>query len=83
MKQVNRPIRRSIPCQKIEKVYEAPDSRVRLTLLQKRNGGKGDSLNAGINASQYPYFLCIDADSMLQRDSLERIVQPVMEDDDV
>lgn len=37
----------------------------------------------GINASQFPYFICIDADSMLQRDSLERIVQPVMEEDDV
>ena len=37
----------------------------------------------GINAAQYPYFLCLDADSMLQRDSLERIVQPAMEDDSV
>lgn len=37
----------------------------------------------GINASQYPYFLCPDAGSMLQSDSLERIVQPVMEDDRV
>ena len=83
MKKVNRPIRKSLPCQNIEEVYEAPDSRVRLTLLKKQNGGKGDALNAGINASQYPYFLCIDADSMLQWDSLERIVQPVMEDDDV
>lgn len=83
MKEVNRPIRLSIPCKPIEAVYEAPDTRVRLTLLRKKNGGKGDALNAGINAAQYPYFLCIDADSMLQWDSLERIVQPVMEDDDV
>lgn len=83
MKEVNRPIRLSIPCQPIQTVYEAPDTRVRLTLLRKANGGKGDALNAGINASQYPYFLCIDADSVLQWDSLERIVQPVMEDDDV
>lgn len=37
----------------------------------------------GINASRYPYFICVDADSMLQKDSLERIVQPAMEDDAV
>ena len=83
MKKVSRPIRRSIPCKQIRAIYEAPGTRVQLTLLQKENGGKGDALNAGINASQYPYFLCIDADSILQRDSLERIVQPVMEDDNV
>ncbi len=83
MREVSRPIRLSIPCKSIEAVYEAPDTRVRLTLLRKENGGKGDALNAGINASQYPYFVCIDADSVLQWDSLERIVQPVLEDDDV
>ena len=78
MKEVSRPIRLSIACKPIQAVYEAPDSQVRLTLLRKENGGKGDALNAGINAAQYPYFLCIDADSVLQWDSLERIVQPVM-----
>lgn len=83
MQQVNRPIHKLIPCQMQEAVYEAPDTRVKLTLIRKKNGGKGDALNMGINASRYPYFLCLDADSMLQRDSLERIVQPVMEDDTV
>ncbi len=83
MQEVSRPIRLSVPCKPIEAVYEAPDSRVKLTLIRKQNGGKGDALNVGINASQYPYFICIDADSMLQRDSLERIVQPVMEHDNV
>lgn len=83
MKPVNHPIRKSLPCQDVEKVYEADGLKVRLTLIRKKNGGKGDSLNAGINVAQYPYFLCIDADSMLQRDSLEKIVQPVMEDDRV
>ena len=83
MRRVSRPIRRTIPCQPHEAVYEAPGTRVKLTLIRKKNGGKGDALNMGINASQYPYFICLDADSMLQRDSLERIVQPVMEDDSV
>ena len=37
----------------------------------------------GINTSKYPYFLCLDADSILQHDSLEKIVRPVLEDDNV
>lgn len=83
MQKINRPIRRVVPCQPQEAIYEAQGTRVKITLIRKKNGGKGDSLNMGINASKYPYFLCIDADSMLQKDSLERIVQPVMEDDHV
>lgn len=82
MKKVQRPIRKRVPCREAEAVYEA-SGQVPLTLIRKKNGGKGDALNMGINASEYPYFVCIDADSMLQRDSLERIIQPVMEDDNV
>lgn len=52
-------------------------------MISKENGGKGDSLNMGINASRFPYFICIDADSMLQKDALEKIIQPVMEDEKV
>lgn len=83
MKKVDRPIRYTIPCKKEKAIYETTETKVKLTLIRKENGGKGDSLNMGINASAYPFFLCIDADSMLQGDSLEHIVQPVMEDDSV
>lgn len=83
MYKVRRPIRKRVSCEDVREIYEADGLPVRLTLICKNNGGKGDALNMGINASQYPYFICIDADSMLQKDSLERIVQPVMEDDKV
>ena len=46
----------------------------------RREGGKADALNMGINVANYPYFLCIDADSVLQHDSLEKIARPVLED---
>ena len=49
----------------------------------KENGGKADALNMGINAAQYPYFICIDADSVLQYDSLREIVAPVIEHENV
>lgn len=83
MKMIRRPIQRKIMCQPEEYVYEATGLKVSLTLIRKKNGGKADSLNMGINACRYPYFICMDADSVLQYDSLSRIVKPVIEDDKV
>lgn len=54
-----------------------------LQVIDKENGGKADSLNAGINLSRYPLFCGVDADSILQRDSLQRVVQPFLFDDRV
>lgn len=83
MRLVHRPIRRSIPCQPAEFVYETRAQKAPLTLIRKKNGGKADSLNMGINAANFPYFICIDADSILQHDSLRKIAQPVLENDHV
>lgn len=83
MRKVHRPIRKRLMCEQERAVYKAEGLRVPVTLISKHNGGKGDALNMGINASSYPYFLCIDADSMLQADSLEKIVQPVMAENHV
>ena len=80
---IRRPIQRKINCQPVEFVYEAATFKVPLTLIRKKNGGKADSLNMGINACKYPYFICIDADSVLQYDSLSKIVKPVLEDENV
>ena len=83
MERVNRPIRKKIPCQPHEAIYEIKKDNIKVTLIRKKNGGKGDALNMGINASEAPYFLCIDADSMLQRNSLENIVRPLLEDESI
>ena len=83
MRQVTRPIHRMIACQPELAVYESLDGKVPITLICKKNGGKADALNMGINASKYPYFVCMDADSVLQYDSLEKIVRPVVEDGSV
>lgn len=80
---VHRPIRRQVDCQREEYVYETRAQKVPLTLIRKKNGGKADALNMGINAANYPYFICMDADSVLQYDSLRRIVQPVLADGNV
>ena len=51
-----------------------------LRVIDKENGGKADALNVGINAARYPLFCAVDADSILQRDSLQLIVNPFIED---
>ena len=83
MWRIERPIQRQIPCQPEEEVYETRAYKVPITLVRKKNGGKADALNMGINVSSYPYFVCLDADSVLQHDSLEKIVRPVLEDGSV
>ncbi len=83
MQQILRPIQRVLKTQPVEAVFETRSLKVPITLIRKKNGGKADALNVGINAARYPYFICMDADSVLQRDSLEKIVRPVFEDDDV
>lgn len=80
---IRQPIRRQVECQQEEFVYGSFNQKVPLTLVRKKNGGKADSLNMGINVSQYPWFICMDADSVLQYDSLREIVRPVLEDDHV
>lgn len=72
-------VRKRIPSKTVRGMYL---SRVypAIRLIDKENGGKADALNAGINASHYPLFCGIDADSILQRDSLTKVVQPFLED---
>ncbi len=83
LEHMKRPIQLKIQTEPINDVWMGEVNGIPLTLVMKENGGKSDALNAGINASRYPYFICIDADSALQRDSLREIVAPVIEDDDV
>ena len=83
MQAIRRPVQRKVPCRPAEEIYEANAHGVLLTLIRKKNGGKADALNLGINACRYPYFICMDADSVLQYDSLSRIVKPVLEDENI
>jgi cellulose synthase/poly-beta-1,6-N-acetylglucosamine synthase-like glycosyltransferase len=51
-----------------------------LWIVDKENGGKADALNAGINFCRTPLFCAMDADSLLEREALVRIVRPFLED---
>lgn len=83
MQQIQRPIRRTIRCKKETAIYETKVGDIPVTLVKKENGGKADTLNMGINISRYPYFICMDADSMLQKNSLYEIAKPILENDRV
>ena len=84
LEKVMRPVHRRVPCKREIEIYEGrAKGHIPITLVRKENGGKADALNMGINVSQFPYFICIDGDSMLQKDSLFEIVKPVLEDDRV
>ena len=49
-----------------------------LIVVDKENGGKADALNAGINVSRYPLFCGVDADSILENNSLKLIAEPFL-----
>ena len=74
------PLRLGVPHQEILGIYRSR-RHANLRVIDKRNGGKADALNAGINAARHGLFCAVDADSILQRDSLLRVVQPFLEDE--
>lgn len=59
---------------KIKKVYRGLNKNI--ILIDKENGGKADSINAGINYSNGKYICTIDADSILDANALKEVVKP-------
>jgi len=68
----------SLSTQPVRGVYRS-QSFQNLWVIDKVNGGKADALNTGLNFAQAPLFCAIDADSLLERDALLRVVRPFLE----
>ena len=47
--------------------------------MSVEHGGKPNALNAGINMARSPYFCTVDADSIIERDALLRLMAPVVQ----
>ena len=72
--------RARVPCKPVKRVFRSLTHN-NLRVVDKINGGsKADASNAGINACRYPLVCIVDADSVLQPDSLRRVVQPFLDD---
>ncbi|MEM7403982.1 MAG: glycosyltransferase [Pseudomonadota bacterium] len=76
---VDEPYRMELPTANVRGIYYSR-SHQNLRVVDKDNGGKADGLNTGINASRYPLFCAIDADSVMARDSLTQVVRPFLRD---
>lgn len=81
LRKIDVEINMQVDCKEIRGVYgsfEIPN----LVIVDKENGGKADALNAGVNLSRYPLFCGIDADCIIEKDALLRIVKPFLKYED-
>lgn len=62
----------------IRGIFSSEDGR--LLVIDKVNGGKADSINAGINFAEGAYICTIDADSILDSKALKEVVRPFLLD---
>ena len=72
----------NIPTEKVNAVYICKNHK-NLVIVDKQNGGKADSINVGINISDSDLIIVVDADSIIERDSLLKISYPFVENENV
>ena len=84
LRRTDLPYREAIGTAPVHALYEAtiplPSGVSHVIVIDKENGGKADALNAGINASTSPYFVSLDADSILDTRALKELMRMVQED---
>ncbi|HEV2988995.1 MAG TPA: glycosyltransferase family 2 protein, partial [Candidatus Angelobacter sp.] len=49
-----------------------------LFIISVKHGGKALALNAGINLARSPYFCTVDADCVIEKDALLRLMAPIL-----
>jgi cellulose synthase/poly-beta-1,6-N-acetylglucosamine synthase-like glycosyltransferase len=71
-----------IPCKRIKGIYKSTSKEFfRLTVVDKINGGcKADASNAGVNICRNDLVLIMDADSVIEPDSITKLVKPFLEE---
>lgn len=84
LRRTDAPYRPAISTAPVRAMYRAttklPAGVMQLIVIDKENGGKADALNAGINASTTPYFVSLDADSILDQRALKELMRVIQED---
>lgn len=81
------PMRSELRTARVRGVYEAtvtlPATVMRLLVVDKENGGRSDALNAALNVAISPYFVTVDADSILDAQALKQVMRVFQEQPDV
>jgi len=72
----------AIPVQPVRRVFKSSTIK-NLIVIDKKNGGKADALNCAINASTAEYILCLDADTVLTRNTIKYLIRPMMQNNDI
>lgn len=73
----------NIKTQEILGIYKSENPAFRkLIVVDKKNGGKADALNVGVNVSSGDYLVCIDVDCILEQDSILKLAKPFLEQTD-
>jgi cellulose synthase/poly-beta-1,6-N-acetylglucosamine synthase-like glycosyltransferase len=65
---------------RIRGLYRSKVNTPLLVIDKDPGGSKADAVNAGLNAATSPYVCVVDADSILERDALLRIMVPILND---
>lgn len=79
LKKIDSPYKKEIPTKEVRGIYLS-STVLNLIVVDKDNGGKADALNAGVNICKYPLFTAIDADSILEKNSLLKVVRPFIDE---
>ena len=78
-----RPVERALPrrveYKPVRGVYATPRL-PNLLVVDKENGGKSDGLNAALDLARHPLVCAMDADSLLDAESLLRAVRPFIDE---
>jgi cellulose synthase/poly-beta-1,6-N-acetylglucosamine synthase-like glycosyltransferase len=69
-----------VPCQPVRGIYMSQTEPRMLVVDKEAGGSKADATNAGLNAAYSPYVCVLDADSLLEKDALLRVMVPILAD---
>jgi len=78
LKKIDMVYRNTLRTVSVRGFYYNPD-RPNLLLIDKERSGKAEALNCGITVSRSPYFCSLDADSLLEKDSLIKLMTPILQ----
>ena len=82
LRRVEKTGKKSLQTKKILGVYESAKF-PNLVVVDKENGRRADAINAGVLYSRYPLLCVIDADCVLEEESLLRMARPFLRDAEV